>query len=74
MIFEVVSILGTFEDADIARESVRSALEWPGTSVHDVVVYVSDEEGAPVEELGDRQLAEWAGMITPCQDDCCGAP
>jgi hypothetical protein len=56
------NVLGTFENLKSAREAVRSALEWPGYSVHDVVVYVSDDAGEPVEELGDQQLAEWAGL------------
>ncbi len=67
MIFEVVSttswsVLGTFEDADTTREAVRSALEQSGSNVREIVVYVSDEAGESVEEIGDHGLVEWAGI------------
>lgn len=65
MTFEVVStvswnVLGTFDDEATARDAVKVALAQPGSSIHDVVVYVSDETGDTVEELSDDQLARWA--------------
>ena len=65
MTYEVVStrswnVLGTFEDEGIAREAVSSSLG-DGASMHDLVVYVSDDEGHQVAEWSDQELAEWAG-------------
>jgi len=63
MAYEVVStaswnVLGTFEDESIARAAVVSL----GVDPHDVVVYVSDDAGEPVDELADAELARWAGI------------
>lgn len=65
MTYEVVStqswnVLGTFEDEDIARAAVAASLADRGAGIHDLVVYVSDDAGHQIDELGDEQLAGWA--------------
>jgi hypothetical protein len=67
MLFEVVStrswsVLGTFEDEEVAREAVRASVAQRGTTMHDLVVYVSDDDGQPSYELEDNELAGWAGI------------
>jgi hypothetical protein len=67
MTYELVStiswnVLGTFEDEATTRTAVDSVLAQPGSSMHDLVLYISDDTGATIEELSDHQLAEWAGI------------
>lgn len=67
MSYEVVSalswnVLGTFEDEAAAQAAVVSSIDEGGADLHDLVVYVSNDDGSAVDELADDKLATWAGM------------
>jgi hypothetical protein len=67
MVFEIVStqswnVLGTFDDEAVAREAVRVSVAERGAGLDDLVVYISDDAGAPRDELGADVLAVWAGI------------
>jgi hypothetical protein len=66
MTYEILStrswnVLGTFDDENVAREAVAKSVTERGASIGDLVVYVSDDDGHPVDELGDDHLSAWAG-------------
>ncbi len=65
--YEVVSalswnVLGTFEDEAAAQAAVVSSIDDGNATPHDLVVYVSNDDGSPANELADGELAAWAGL------------
>ena len=55
-------VLGTFDDEDAARATVRATVAAGGAAVSDLVVYVSEEDGFPRRKYSDETLASWAGV------------